>query len=109
MNIRPIHSDDRAAWSRLRTLLWPQTDDAHKGEIEDFFAGQSHDVVAVFIAEMEQQVIAFIELNVRNFAEGSRQNRVPYVEGWLVDPAFQNQGIGRALMSAAESWAMDLV
>ncbi len=107
MNIRSIQPDDCTAWSRLRTLLWPDTDDAHMSEIEAFFTGQSHDVVAVFVAETMQGVVAFIELNVRNFAEGSRQGRVPYVEGWLVDPAFQNQGIGKALMSAAESWAVD--
>ena len=28
-----------------------------------------------------------------------------YIEGWYVDPDVRRQGIGRALVEAAESWA----
>ena len=106
MKIRTITKNDTLAWSQMRTALWPDTEDGHLSEIEEFFSGQSIDVEQVFMAEVEASPVAFIELNIRNFAEGSRQSQVPYVEGWYVKPAFQSQGIGTALMKRAEEWAL---
>ena len=32
---------------------------------------------------------------------------MPYVEGWYVAEALRRRGIGRALLHAAEAWAID--
>ena len=108
MIIRRVTKNDIDEWSAMRTALWPETPDHHHQEINAFFAGESIDIVEMFIAEINKSPVGFIELNMRNFAEGSREPKVPYIEGWYIKPQFQNQGYGKALMQWAEQWAMDL-
>ncbi|NND44040.1 MAG: GNAT family N-acetyltransferase [Xanthomonadales bacterium] len=105
MIVRMAAIEDRGAWSAMRTALWPDSDDRHLAEIDAYFAGQSHDVVEVLIAELDSEPIGFLELNIRNFAEGSRQDAVPYVEAWYVKPSSHGRGYGKRLMQAAEAWA----
>ena len=108
MQIRKATENDIEQWSQMRTALWPDTPDHHIREINDYFAGDSIDIVEVYIAELDKMCIGFIELNIRNFAEGSRQSQVPYVEGWYIKPEYQNKGYGKALMQQAEQWATTL-
>lgn len=106
MNIRKAKASDAHAWAKLRTELWPNTCDSHQKEINDFFEGDSIDIEAVYVAEVASSVIGFIEINIRNFAEGSRRPKVPYIEAWLVDEAHRAKGIGKALIKEAERWAL---
>jgi aminoglycoside 6'-N-acetyltransferase I len=48
-----------------------------------------------FIAEVEGKVIGFIELSIRNYAEGSRKPEVPYIEAWCIHPEFYGKGYGK--------------
>lgn len=106
MNIRPAQPNDSAAWSQLRTMLWPETDDDHADEIARYFAGELSEPLAVLLAcEGNDAPLGFIELNIRNYAEGCATNRVGYVEGWYVEPHARRHGVGRALFAAAEAWA----
>lgn len=108
MRIREISEKDASEWSRMRTILWPDTPDQHHAEIAAFFAGSSNDVVEVFVVEVSaNQLAGFIELNIRNFAEGSVKSEVPYVEGWYIDSEYQASGLGKALMQRAEQWAKE--
>ena len=109
MKIREAKQDDIPVWSKYRTLLWPDTDDGHLAEIEAYFSGVSIDIEKTFVIEnSSSEVVGFIELNIRNFAEGSREPKVPYVEGWFIDERYQGQGYGASLMNKAESWAKAL-
>lgn len=105
MKIRKATQHDTDQWSNMRTALWPDTVDNHRAEIQAYFAGESTDIVETYIAEADNTVIGFLELNIRNFAEGSRRSQVPYVEAWYIKPAFQNKGYGKQLMHYAEQWA----
>ncbi len=108
MIIRPIRKSDLEAWVKMRSALWPEGADCHPTEIAQFFDGTSIDIVAVLVADdPEMGAAGFIELNIRNFAEGSRECRVPYVEAWYVEPAVRARGIGTALMRRAEKWAVE--
>jgi aminoglycoside 6'-N-acetyltransferase I len=49
--------------------------------------------------------VGFAELSIRNIAEDCTTDRVAYLEGWYVDPSVRRQGIGAALVHAAEAWA----
>jgi aminoglycoside 6'-N-acetyltransferase I len=60
----------------------------------------------VFVAERaEGGLCGFVETSVRPWADGCSHRPVGYVEGWYVDHDTRRQGIGRALIKAAESWA----
>lgn len=48
----------------------------------------------------------FLEVGLRSHADGCDPAQpVGFVEGWFVEEACRNRGIGRALMRAAEDWA----
>ena len=107
LTIRPITILDRLIWSAMRTELWPDMPDEHLTEIDQFFSGHSIDITAVLVAEFDTKMVGFIELNLRNFAEGSRSSPVPYIEAWFVAREFRAQGIGSQLISSAERWALE--
>ena len=48
---------------------------------------------------------AFAEVGERPFADGCDTSPVAYLEGWYVDEEVRRQGIGTALVRAAEAWA----
>jgi aminoglycoside 6'-N-acetyltransferase I len=93
----------------MRDELWPGARDEHVLEIAQYFAGHVHMLDQVYMAVTAEDLsIGFIELSIRNYAEGSDYSRVPYVEGWFVAEAYRGQGVGKLLMQSAENWARDL-
>lgn len=108
MKIREAERHDAAAWATLRGELWPDSAEDHAPEIASYLAGRCRDVVQAFVAETAAGELAgFIELNIRNYAEGTSATRVPYVEGWYVAAPYRGAGVGRALMRRAEAWARE--
>ena len=103
--IRPAQAQDVTVWAQMRNELWPDDIKQHRQDIEDYFSGRSHDIQHALIAHCGDEVAGFVELNIRNFAEGSRHAAVPYLEAWYVHPAFRHRGLGRQLMHACECWA----
>ena len=60
----------------------------------------------MFVAHRpDGDLVGFVEVDIRTYAEGTNCRRVAYVEGWWVDSEARGTGIGRALISAAEDWA----
>src|SRR5262249_35071271 len=59
----------------------------------------------VVVAEVGGRAVGFLELDYRKYAPGCTSSPVPFIEGWYVEPAHQRQGIGRALVAAAEDRA----
>lgn len=107
MNIRKMRKADIKEWARMRLELWPGSLDVHICELEDYFSGLSIDIVyAVAVDIGEKSLAGFMELNIRNFAEGSRSPKLPYVEAWFIDEAYRGKGFGKQLMSFAEKWAV---
>ena len=106
MNIGKVQREDKTAWAQMRYRLWPTTNlEIHREEIDGFFEGESRDISDAFVMEKEGTIIGFIEINIRNFAEGSDADSVPYVEGWFIEEEFRGQGLGSSLMSFVEFWA----
>ena len=47
----------------------------------------------------------FIEVSLRNVAEGCTTSPVAYIEGWYVDADSRRRTLGTRLVQAAEAWA----
>jgi aminoglycoside 6'-N-acetyltransferase I len=98
----------------MRRSLWPEcTDEEHVAEIGIYvrdeapppFSYSTGEVVA-FVAERDGGgLCGFVEASIRPYAEGVGDKPVGYVEGWYVDADVRRQGVGRALVEAAETWA----
>lgn len=107
--IRAVRPGDSRIWCEMRHALWPEGSiEEHVGEIEDFFAGRLREPLAVLVAEgASDRLLGFAELSIRAQAEGCATDRIGYLEGWYVIPEARAQGVGRALVEAAEDWARE--
>jgi aminoglycoside 6'-N-acetyltransferase I len=102
VTIREIVERDRGHWVRLREALWPGSLSDHDDETRKYFEKRPPAPV-IFVAEADGRLVGFLELDYRKYAPGCRSSPVPFIEGWYVEPARQGQGIGRALVEAAEA------
>jgi aminoglycoside 6'-N-acetyltransferase I len=98
----------------MRTLLWPHgSRGEHGDEINAFLDNhlatwlRAALTVQVFVAVRgdDECLCGFVETSVRTCVEDCDTRPVGYVEGWFVDPDMRRQGVGRALVAAAEHWA----
>ena len=109
MRVRDAKPADQTAWLRLRTELWPDSADVHAGELSSHFGGTASFIDQVIVCcDDDADPIGFAELTIRDYAEGSGQSAVPYLEGWFVDASYRGRGIGALLIAGAEEWARDL-
>jgi aminoglycoside 6'-N-acetyltransferase I len=96
--VRPARPEDREAWAAMRARLWPDEDP------QELAAELADAREADFVAEAKGRLVGFVELAVRNYAEGAT-GPAPYVEGIWVEPDHRRRGVASALLAAAEGWA----
>lgn len=104
MKIRPYRDTDWTEWLRLSVALFPEhtADDLAAGMRES----RARADLEVFVAERPDRSLAgFVEVGTRPYADGCDTSPVGYLEAWYVDPDVRQQGVGRALIAAAETWA----
>jgi aminoglycoside 6'-N-acetyltransferase I len=103
--IRRLTESDREDWLRMRHALWTDCPaDVHQHEMTQLLREQD---AAVFVSvDGDGHLDGFVELSIRTFAEGCHSGRVGYVEGWYVAPDRRGCGVGKALLAAAEAWAI---
>ena len=110
MDIRPVKQSDREEWSRMRSRLYSGPD---PWEIDKWLdAAESGGTTAVGVAVIvvdrgDGSLAGFVEIGVRNYAEGCETSPVAYLEGWYVDPDVRRTGLGASLLQAAEAWALE--
>lgn len=111
IQVRAVEPADAEGWAGLRGALWPDEDDAHAAEVERFFGGPASgaallpEAVLVAVDTETRGIAGFAELSRRAYAPGCETSPVGFLEGWYVVPERRRQGIGRALVEAAEEWA----
>lgn len=102
MTIRTLPPAEFDRWLPLRRALWPDcAPEMHDVETARYRA----DDAVVLLAEAAGEAVGFAEVTERGRVEGSLEDRVAYLEGWYVAPAWRGRGVGRALVGAAEAWA----
>jgi aminoglycoside 6'-N-acetyltransferase I len=108
MLIRSVTLKDTDAWLRMRHALWPDGSlIEHQQDIDRYFAGDRREPAEALLAlSTDAAPLGFAELSIRNIVDGCTTDRVAYLEGWYVAPGSRRKGIGRALVQAAEQWAM---
>ena len=111
--VRPARHSDIPTLARHRAALWPDASiDEHAVDATRMLEGKGYGPhpSATFVAEMEDgSVVGFIETGLRSHADGcDPAHAVGYLEGWFVEEGYRRQGIGAALVRAAEDWAREL-
>jgi aminoglycoside 6'-N-acetyltransferase I len=95
---------DVDAYCQLRTMLWPMPDDDSRREAAEIFAVPGK--WAVFLARGDgARPLGFVEVRLREYAEGASSSPVGFLEGWYVVPEARKKGVGRWLVKAGEEWA----
>jgi aminoglycoside 6'-N-acetyltransferase I len=105
VEVRPLRATEYGAWLALRERLWPESArDLLTREQLDIIADSERNAVLV-AGTPGGPLIGFIELAIRDWAEGCDTQPVGYIEGWYVEPAYRRTGVGRRLVEAGEAWA----
>ena len=103
--IRQAVKKDIAQWTAMRCRLWPEG--TAKEHAQDIRNDMADPVRECFVAESpDGALIGFLEASLRSIADGCWFSPAGYIEGWWVAPAWRRRGVGKALIRAAEDWAL---
>lgn len=99
-----VATDAFAAYCRFRNQLWPMGEAQCEREAAQILADSRW---TVFVARLDTGAVAgFLEVNLRDYAEGAESSPVGYLEGLYISPECRRQGMGAALVQAGEQWAL---
>jgi aminoglycoside 6'-N-acetyltransferase I len=109
IEVRGVAAGDRDALVRFRCDLWPdEAAPAHEADVERHLAGVPRSTLplAILVAVKGAELVGFVEVGLRSHADGcDGDHAVGFVEGWYVAPEHRREGVGSALIAAAEGWA----
>src|SRR5579862_1121119 len=110
MEIREARVGDEHAIAVMCALLWPDgTVEEFRREAEELIrTGMCGTLPATMLLAVEESGSAagFLQVGLRSHADGcDTAQAVAFVEGWFVRESLRGNGIGRALLMAAEEWA----
>ena len=106
LTIRKALFSDAATVAALAQQLWPHHEAA---QLQEEFEPLLEDAnAAVFLAFSDDMPVGFAQCQLRHdYVEGTASSPVGYLEGIFVAPAYQKQGIARALLASCEKWAKE--
>ena len=98
-------ASDSEEWLVFRKRLWPDcSPQQHLSDVAR--TAERHEQEAVFLARDSRcQAIGFLEVALRDFANGCDSSPVAFVEGVYVLPEFRQSGVAARLFEVAEEWA----
>ena len=104
VRVHRLGPGDAEAWATLRCELWParpRADFLHEARV--LATAEGH---AGFVAILAGRgAVGICEVALREHAEGCTTNPVAFLEGWYVRADCRRLGMGRALLTAAITWA----
>jgi len=113
IEVRRAELRDAGVVAGMCAELWPDGPvEEHRREFEQKTrSGMSGTLpVAIFVATDAARgaLVGFVEVGLRSHAEScDTAQPAGYLEGWFVREAYRKQGVGAALMRAAEDWARE--
>ncbi|MCP4870428.1 MAG: GNAT family N-acetyltransferase [Proteobacteria bacterium] len=107
MTIRLAEPADASDWLNLRDALWPGSFSDHAAEVAAYFVASPSSPICLLADHSDDGVIGFAEIGLRAYAEGCATSPVGYIEGIFVHPEYRQDAVGRALVAAAEVWAIE--
>jgi len=110
--IRAAKSGDEAEVAAMMALLWPDgTVEEHRREATVVVrSGMSGTLPGAILLALDPggTPVGFLQVGLRSHADGCDTSRpVGFFEGWFVRDRFRGQGIGSALVRAAEDWSRE--
>jgi aminoglycoside 6'-N-acetyltransferase I len=88
----------------MRLTLWGGAAEEHTQDIATYFASLQEGVTLV-VERPAGGLCGFIEVSLRNYAEGCKTSPVAYIEGWYVDEDIRRRTLGSRIVQTAEAWA----
>jgi aminoglycoside 6'-N-acetyltransferase I len=104
VTVSPATVSDLGSWAAMRHALWPDGSEAeHLQEIETY----PTDAAICLIAHgPDRAACGFAEISLRHdYVNGCETSPVAFLEGIYVAPDARREGVARALIEAAETWA----
>jgi aminoglycoside 6'-N-acetyltransferase I len=110
IKIRQAQLSDQHEIAKMCELLWPDSSiEEHRKEVDTVLRSGKYGTLpmSILVSQSENKALTgFIEVGLRSHADGcDTAQPVGFIEGWFVHEAFRKQGIGAALIRAAEDWA----
>ena len=100
MHYKEATAADLKPWTVMRHSLWGGETGQLESEAQDILSSPAdHCLLAMTDTG---QYVGFIEVSLRL----TQNHTYGYIEGWYVDPAHRQQGIGSALIDQAEQWLL---
>ncbi len=100
MRIIGARQEDIPGWLALRQQLWPDMDEIHLPEMQAILAAET--AAAFLMLDGDGRPVGFIGGAL--YLDGPKN--YGYVEGWFVEPAHRNTGLGGQLLGALEEWIL---
>ena len=102
--IRRATDEDKWEWLKMRQGLWPEAPVEYLTfDLDERLVDPNY---AIFVASnAEGQLVAFVEVGLRDHGEGCETSPVGYIEAWFVGEYVRGQKVGTDLIHAAEEWA----
>ena len=106
VRVSPATAADAADWAEMRGALWPSgAGGEHAREIAELLVepGETLNLIA---RDDDNQALGFLEASIRHdYVNGCKTSPVAFLEGIFVSAAARGQGVARALVAEAETWA----
>ena len=107
LDIHPVRPEEHGIWLEMRQALWPDAElEELRAELAEILAAPEANTVFM-AASPAGELIGFIEVALRHWAEGCSTHPVGYIEGWFVREPHRRTGVGGKLVAAAEAWTRE--
>ena len=104
--IRELLPAERGAWLAMRERLWPDIRREQLAQEQAEILADAGRTGVLVAALPAGELAGFVEVSLRDWAEGCETRPAGYVEAWYVEPGHRRAGLGRGLIHAAERWAL---